>query len=194
MDSIWKINSKFISNNDIPFNNIYFCSYCCAHTESLDFRQMLVKDKNPPYEIINKYDKCSDNYSQAKFYTKCYICSRYIKGIQTGPDIIKYLDDVLNYKQECNFSKQNSSNNRLPECESSIYLQLGKISTWYYNKSYDNFGHYLKTRYGFNSAQTKNIYQSINELYALPSLEIINEKAEDIVRMVFDKIFGNTIK
>jgi hypothetical protein len=184
MDSIWKIDSKFTSNNDIPFNNIYFCSHCCSHSK-LDFRQMLVKDKNPPHEIINKNQQCSDTYSQPKFYTKCYICNRYIKGIQSGPDIIKYLDDALNYKKE---------SNKIPECESSICLQLGKMSIWYYNGPYDDFGHYIKNRYGFNSLQTKNIYQSINELYSLPPLEIINEKTDDVVRMVKDKIIGNTIR
>jgi hypothetical protein len=184
MDSIWKINSKFISDNDLPFDNIYFCSHCIAHTESLAFRKMLIKVNDPPYIVPNKYDKCSDFYSQPKFYTKCYICDRYIQGIQNGPDIIKYLDDAFNYEKKCN---------KIPECESSIYLQLGKVSTWYYHKPYDYFGHFLKNRYGLNSAQTKNIYQSMNELYGLPSFEIINEKSDHIINMVNNKIVGNII-
>jgi hypothetical protein len=176
MNSIWKINSKFITNNDISLNNIYFCSYCCSHVNLLEFRKLLIKETNPPYQIFNKYENCIDTYSVPKIYTKCKICNRFLQGIQKGPDIIKFLDNKFNKK--------------ISDYDNNIYLQIGKVSTWYYHGIYDDFGNYLKKKYNYNSRQVKNIYQSINELYALPSLEVINEKAEYILNMVKYKIIG----
>ena len=178
MNSIWKINSDFTINDNIPFNNLYFCSHCVSHCNSLMFRKLLIKINNPPYEIINKYKQCIDTYSQPKFYTKCYICDRYLKGIVSGPDIIKFLDEAFNYKQK---------HNKIPYNESNVYLQLRKISIWHYHRPFDYFGHYIKNRYDLTSSQLKNIYQSINELYGLPLTETINEKAEYIVRLIINE-------
>lgn len=91
---------------------------------------------------------------------KCYICNRYIIEINTGPNIINYIT-------------QNISNNNL-------LLNIAKYKIWYFNDIYDNFGYYLRHRFNFTHQQIKNIYQAINELYALPNINIINEKSNYI--------------
>ena len=183
MDSIWKINSKYLSDADFDnykfLSNIYLCTHCCIRTNSIKFRKMLKKDPNPQYQIVNKYESCLDVYAKPFRYTSCYICKRYIQGIQTGPDIVKFLDSSIQAEPA--------------ECESSIYLQLAKISTWYFHDIYDDFGHYLRKRYNFSHGQVKNIYQSIDELYGLPSIEIINQRADYLNQMVRQHIVGNTI-
>ena len=91
---------------------------------------------------------------------KCYICNRFLREIKNGPNIIKFIE-------------KNKLNNNL-------ILNIGKYKVWYFNDIYDNFGHYLRDKYSFTHNELTNIYQAIYELYALPNINIINEKAEDI--------------
>jgi len=183
MDTIWKINPKYYNNINREdkkfFDSIYLCSHCCSRIHSIGFRKLLVKEDNPDYNKKNNYNDCSESYKQPKTYTICFICKRYIQGIQNGPDIIKFIDNSI-------------KNSDIPECESSLCLQLGKISTWYFHDIYDDFGHYLKKRYNFNHQQLKNIYQSIYELYGLPSIETINDRANYLKIMIKYNITGRT--
>ena len=190
MNSIWKIDPKFLTSNIISFDNIYFCSHCCVYTDIFAFKELLKKIECPPYIIINKYESCTDHYSQPAFYTKCYFCNRYIQGIQNGPDIIEFLDLAFN---KSNTKSHNKSHNKSQtqthtqtdtNCIDNILLQLAKVSTWYYHKPYDYFGHDIKKRYNLNSEQIKNIYQNINELYGIPPVENIDEKVNYILDML----------
>jgi hypothetical protein len=157
MNIIWQINPSYYKNinNFLNFSDsIYFCSYCCKYVESEKFKKLLISNPNPKFITENNY-------------TKCFFCNRFIKGILTGPDIIKFIDS--------NISTYNYENN--------FYLLLTKITTWYYHDIYNDFGYLIKKKYNFNSAQIKNIYKYINVLYGLPSKLIINEKANDIVNL-----------
>ena len=42
------------------------------------------------------------------------------------------------------------------------------------------FLYYLRDKYSFTHNEITNIYKAIYELYALPNINIINEKAADI--------------
>jgi hypothetical protein len=134
MDKIWKVNY------DKP--NIHICSFCHNYIKSTKCKSILIKTK-----LTNKD-------------TKCHICDRFINQINSGPNIIKFIN------------KNRSKNDML--------LNIARYKVWYFNGIFDNFGYYLKDRFKFSHKEIQNIYQAINELYALPNINIINEKATDI--------------
>ena len=104
-------------------------------------------------------NKCKSLFSQTDINKniKCYICNRYIYGIVNGPNIVEYIED-------------NRTNN-------DFLIIMNKYKSWYFNDVYDNFGYYLKHKFKLSHNELKNIYQSINDLQALPNVSIINEKA-----------------
>jgi hypothetical protein len=167
MVSIWKINPLLIRNNK-QFNKLYFCDYCCSHVHSNNFKAMLIKDSNPTIKYINNdTQECENDYKPPFEFTRCFICERMIHGIINGPDVFKFITKIYE-----------------PNNESSLYRTLRKYSLWYYNDIYDNFGINLIKKFGFDHNQTKNIYQNINEIYGLPSEDIINDKANHITNTI----------
>jgi hypothetical protein len=92
---------------------------------------------------------------------KCKICDRYIDGIINGPNIIDFIN-----------------NNKL---ENDFFIKMNKYKSWYFNDIYDNFGYYLKNKFKYSHEELKNIYQSIDDLQALPNITIINTKAKDLI-------------
>ena len=144
--------------------DICICKYCYKYIDSkkhrLIYKKIKISDKkSDKIYTINKSvrDKISVISNQD---IKCYICDRYIKEIKNGPNIIKFID-------------KNKLNNNL-------ILNIGKYKVWYFNDIYDNFGYYLRDKYSFTHDELTNIYKAIYELYALPNINIINEKATDI--------------
>jgi hypothetical protein len=138
MDKIYKVNSNK--------SNTHICKYCYSYIGSIKCKSILKQTE------VSNYNKIKD--------LKCYICSRFIKEINSGPNIIYYIKD-------------NKSAN-------DLILNIGKYKVWYFNDIYDNFGYYLRDRFKFTHGEIRNINQAIYELYALPNINIINEKAEDI--------------
>ena len=92
---------------------------------------------------------------------QCYTCNRNIYNIINGPNIIEYIED-------------NRTNN-------DFFIIMNKYKSWYFNDIYDNFGYYLKQKFKLSHNELKNIYQSINDLQALPNINIINEKIDDLI-------------
>lgn len=154
MDILFKVNSDK--------SNIHICSYCYSYIKSNRcrsiFKQTKISNSTKSYTINKSITNTTSYISNHDI--KCYICDRFIRQINSGPNII-------------NFIKENKSN-------SSLILNIGKFKVWYFNDIYDNFGHYLRDKFKFSHLQIKNINQAIYELYALPNINIINEKAEDI--------------
>lgn len=165
MVSIWKINPLLLKNIN-QLDHIYFCSYCCAFIDSNKFKSLLVKVTNPDI-----YIKRNDIYKYPIEYTKCYICNRLIHGILNGPDII----DFITYIGDINIGL------------------IKRISVWYYNDIYDDFGKNIKNIFNVDHNQVKNIYRAIKELKGLPSKDIINKKANEITDIVLFNIKSNHI-
>lgn len=195
-------NKCLDSDSMYNLKDIYICSACLAYVQSNKFKKLLIYEPNP---IIKKtYDyaenKCTviyfdkskqifTNYNlNASYlnpitYTKCTICQRWINGILSGPDIIVFL---INYIQ---FNQIKSTD--------QLLLILSKNSIWYYNDIYDEFGHDLKNKFKFSHNEIQNIYKTINNLVGLPSIEIINSKIHDIYNLltkgIHDQLFNNYV-
>ena len=155
MDYIWKFNQKNMTKSNIvksniDLSNIFFCSYCLKYVNSIQLKSILNIEPN----INTRHSNSKINDS------KCYLCQRYLIGILNGPDIIKFI----------NMSKDKNIQ------DDHILLNLAKVSVWYYNDIEDDFAHNLKQIFKFNNSELINIYQAINNLKALPSKKIINEK------------------
>jgi hypothetical protein len=165
MNYIWKINENYI------LNDYCICSHCYKYIKSKQLKKILKKKYNPP---SYKYDNI---FRTKLIYNECYICQRFIEGIVNGPIIDDYIENSL----------------KKSEVESSLLLLLNKITIWYYHHPIDYFGHYLKDKFNLNHNQVKNIYQAIQNLYGLPSIEVINKKADDLYLMLkqFDNPIGN---
>lgn len=134
-------------------DNICICKYCYKYIDSKKHKSIYTSTrylKNKIYSTDNQL-LIIDNDIQ------CHICDRYINEINNGPNIIKFI------------SKNKSNNN--------LILNIAKYKVWYFNDINDNFGYYLRDKFAFTHGQIVNIYQAINELYALPNINIINEKA-----------------
>ncbi len=132
--------------------NICICKYCYKYIDSKKYKSIYTSTtqlKNKIY-LTNKQQLINNE-------TRCNICNRYINQINNGPDIIKFID-------------KNKSNNNL-------ILNIARYKVWYFNDIYDNFGYYLREKYLFTHGKLLNIYQAINDLYALPNINTINEKA-----------------
>ena len=170
MDRIFKVNSNK--------SNAHICLYCHSYIKSSKCKSIFTliktsnknKNKNKKY-LINKSITNTTSYITNNDI-KCYICDRYIKEINSGPNIINYIKD-------------NISNNNL-------ILNIGKYRVWYFNDIYDNFGYYLRDKFELSHDEIKNIYQAIYELYALPNINIINEKAEDIYNQYINLTYHAT--
>ena len=134
--------------------NICICKYCYKYIDSKKHKSIYTSTKylNDKIYLTNK--QLINNI------TRCNICSRYINEINNGPNIIKFI-------------KKNKLNNNL-------ILNIARYKVWYFNDIYDNFGYYLRDKFSFTHNELLNIYQAINELYALPNINIINEKAKYI--------------
>ena len=157
MDNIFKVSSDK--------SNTYICKYCYSYIESNRCKSIFVRtqisDKDKKYSINKSVTNITSYISNSDI--KCYICDRFIKEINSGPNIINYITNHI------------SDNN--------LILNIARYKVWYFNDIYDNFGYYLRDRFKFTHAEIKNINQAISELYALPNINIINEKAEDIYNL-----------
>lgn len=89
-------------------------------------------------------------------FDKCCVCNRYLSGIYHGPDLIELL-------------QSNPQN-------------ISKYSVIYYNDIYNNIGHDLINKYHFKHNDVKNIYQYINNLQGLPSVEYINNIIDELYK------------
>jgi hypothetical protein len=169
MTSIYTINNKLNY-----YKQYYICSYCYNYIDNNPLKKHLVKADKINLYLNNNYETCSDSYDHKLSYTKCITCNRFLQGILNGPDIITFIEESV-------------KNN---ETTSSFMLRLKKSSAFYFNDIYDNFGIIVRQKFNFSHEQMKNIHQSINELYGLPHINVINERAEDIYNYIIYGIHG----
>lgn len=145
-------------------NNKYICTHCFSYINDKSLIKHL-KMVHGIYKVrSSKIDKCIIEYANPDVYEKCYTCNRIVSGIVNGPNIIKFISDAV---------KKNYS-------EDSLLLLLRKFSVWYYHDIYDNFNINLKKLFNFSHSHIRNICSAINEMYGLPSTNIINERANDL--------------
>jgi hypothetical protein len=140
------------------------------HVYNKKFRSLLIPETKPKFILDQDLNLCKTSYTNPITYTKCFLCQRYIQGIINGPDIIKFID---------NFESKNLSTDS--KCEKDLLILISRFKVWYYHDIYDDFGIKLKNRFSMNKNTVRNIYQTINELYGLPQIDIINQRAEYII-------------
>jgi hypothetical protein len=147
--------------------------WCCSYIKSKHFLQILVKSNDFAKNTKNESTFFSlQTQSETKTNlrcAKCYICQRFIKGILQGYNLIDYLQKT---SSNCNFLTDN------------MLIQLTKPSVWYYNDISDNIGHELKNKFNLSREDIKNIYRCIKNIKGLPSIEIINNKANEVIMML----------
>lgn len=171
-------NINFDTNPNVNTDNIFVCEPCYKYINLNKLKNLLRISKSASQgqqnNFINSNDNnnCINTYKSPLIYTKCCLCNRLVANIINGPDIIKFINESL-------IRDNNSSNNIITD---ELLLRIAKYTKWQYNDIYDYFNTDLIKKFKISRKEFLNINQAMNDLEGLPTINIINERSEDLYK------------